>query len=454
MKNNFIRAFSEIINDAITSDAFYSTHRTRYINRYLKDMEELYFIYQQLCDSESKECLIKLIKSNMMASISGLEKGYYTFYTKQEWENFIKESTYFSRHMPEDYPLDRIETFILNGYSYKNVCVADKGDYVLDCGSFTGNTCLFFSSLVGEYGRVFCFEPMPTTFNILKSNIINMNLKNCLCYNLGIDSNSGVTSFTSTANAGSRMAIGDNTIKVNTVSIDDFCKKNKIEKINFIKMDIEGAEEAAIIGAKNTIHKFHPKLAICVYHRPKDLLEIPKQILSINKNYKFYMRHNSFNFNETVLFAVHSDNKNLYTGNIDSNDLCILNNLACIYNNFYTKKQRFLREIKLKEIIKELTNITQYKNILYNKYYRYCIIPVSKDNNIHYEFLISDKIHIGLHFEGNYRNLGEFIDAPFTFIKRYNEQKQRYEIFQEIEFSTSSESIAHKMNYLIYKTYP
>ena len=73
--------------------------------------------------------------------------------------------------------------------------------------------------------------------------------------------------------------------------------------VTFIKMDVEGAELKSLIGAKNTIIKNHPRLAICVYHKPEDIYEIPGYILSLVPEYKFYMRHYSSRDWETVLYA-------------------------------------------------------------------------------------------------------------------------------------------------------
>ncbi len=74
--------------------------------------------------------------------------------------------------------------------------------------------------------------------------------------------------------------------------------------VTFIKMDIEGAEYQAILGAKNIINKYKPKLAICVYHKPEDIWELPWLIHKINPEYKFYLRHYSFGDVETVLYAL------------------------------------------------------------------------------------------------------------------------------------------------------
>ncbi len=68
-------------------------------------------------------------------------------------------------------------------------------------------------------------------------------------------------------------------------------------------MDVEGAELKSLIGAKNTIIKNKPRLAICVYHKPEDICEIPEYILSLVPEYKFYLRHYSSINWETVLYA-------------------------------------------------------------------------------------------------------------------------------------------------------
>ena len=88
------------------------------------------------------------------------------------------------------------------------------------------------------------------------------------------------------------------------VSLDDDVK----EPISFIKMDIEGFELDALEGAKNHIITEKPKLAICVYHKPDDLWQIPEYILNLNPSYKLYLRQYKYgdgnNPWESVLYAV------------------------------------------------------------------------------------------------------------------------------------------------------
>lgn len=93
-------------------------------------------------------------------------------------------------------------------------------------------------------------------------------------------------------------------LEVKTVSIDDLVREHDLETVNFIKMDIEGAELAALRGAENTIKRFRPKLAISVYHNLEDFWSIPQYLQGLELNYRFYLRHFTIHDEETVLFAV------------------------------------------------------------------------------------------------------------------------------------------------------
>lgn len=74
--------------------------------------------------------------------------------------------------------------------------------------------------------------------------------------------------------------------------------------MTYIKMDIEGAELEALKGAKNIIETQRPKLAICIYYSLSDLYEIPLYLMQICKGYKFYVRHYSYGWIESVLYAI------------------------------------------------------------------------------------------------------------------------------------------------------
>ena len=77
-------------------------------------------------------------------------------------------------------------------------------------------------------------------------------------------------------------------VKINVVPLDEVLVG---EPVTFIKMDIEGSELRALKGARKLITKNHPKLAICVYHKNEDFIQIPQYLHKLVPEYKFYMKH-------------------------------------------------------------------------------------------------------------------------------------------------------------------
>ena len=92
----------------------------------------------------------------------------------------------------------------------------------------------------------------------------------------------------------------DDSFPISVTSIDDAIN----EDISFIKMDIEGAEKEALIGAKEHISKSYPKLAICIYHHVSDFWEIPIMISELFPGYnRFEVCHHTKNACDTVLYV-------------------------------------------------------------------------------------------------------------------------------------------------------
>lgn len=100
---------------------------------------------------------------------------------------------------------------------------------------------------------------------------------------------------------GSGSAAKENgSLSVDGISLDELFPD---ADVTFVKMDIEGSEMKALEGAKNTIISKKPRLAIYIYHKPWDVVEIPAYILSLVPDYRFYIRHYSSKMWETVLYA-------------------------------------------------------------------------------------------------------------------------------------------------------
>lgn len=88
-----------------------------------------------------------------------------------------------------------------------------------------------------------------------------------------------------------------------TTTIDQLVSEQQIDRVDFIKMDIEGAELNALKGAEAVIRKFKPTLAIALYHRVEDFYQIPGWINNLGLGYHFYIGHYTIHQEETILFC-------------------------------------------------------------------------------------------------------------------------------------------------------
>ncbi len=144
-----------------------------------------------------------------------------------------------------------------------------EGDVVIDAGAFQGVFSVYASKLVGKYGKVIAFEPDEANYKLLKKNIRLNGIKNVILINKGLWNKNDVLKF-KTKGPESCLAEFDKeediTEKIGVVSLDEILLKMNINRVNFVKMDIEGAELKAVEGMKNTMKKNKIHFAIASYH--------------------------------------------------------------------------------------------------------------------------------------------------------------------------------------------
>lgn len=163
------------------------------------------------------------------------------------------------------YPI--VEDFNYYQHSYK----VKADDVIIDAGANCGHLSIFFSKLVGPNGKIFAFE--PDIFNIERI-IKNKNLNPDLPDNIFIedlllwDKNELIDFYEAGTVGSSAVWMPDNEqcVKKQAVSIDSWVVTNNIHKLDFIKMDIEGAEIEALNGCSVTIKTLKPNFAIASYH--------------------------------------------------------------------------------------------------------------------------------------------------------------------------------------------
>jgi FkbM family methyltransferase len=206
--------------------------------------------------------------------------------------------------------VDVVSVFLLDQYSYRGSgeqVVAGRGDVVIDAGGCWGDTALHLACLVGPAGRVYTFEFDPQNLEILRTN---------LALNPELAKRIEIVEKALWDRSGDRLdfALGGRTTSVvaphrkphlaaETITLDDFAAARGLERVDFVKMDIEGAEARALAGARSTLAKWAPKLALAAYHNNDDLVQLPRAIEAADRAYRYFVHTCSPLEEETVLFG-------------------------------------------------------------------------------------------------------------------------------------------------------
>lgn len=197
----------------------------------LKHEEEYYKVLGALEDDESRKSFIEVIRSL-------LENDVYRYH---------------------DYPSD------LKYFDPGIYAPLGEGEVWINCGSATGDTILHYLSMGRKYQKIYAVETSEHLVTHLE------------------------TIFTLLPDRGERIEIYNRAFegKDGRFTIDSVFAE---EKVTLINMDIEGAELMVLEGAAAKIREDKPVLAVAAYHKPEDLLEIPRLISSLSDGYHFYFR--------------------------------------------------------------------------------------------------------------------------------------------------------------------
>jgi FkbM family methyltransferase len=192
-------------------------------------------------------------------------------------------------------------SWIFEQYNLKGLCEVSSGDYVVDGGAFKGETAFWFLSKGA--GRVYAFDGDDINFEALFKNVMLNKVEDRIVpLKVLLSDKDGTSKIKMTGSASSSILVNEGT-EVECTTLDSFVVKNNIERIDFIKLDVEGAEIDVLKGTVETIRKCKPKMAISVYHKPEDIILITSFLRGLLSESKFYLRHFSDNFSETVLFV-------------------------------------------------------------------------------------------------------------------------------------------------------
>lgn len=200
---------------------------------------------------------------NFTDSVEGvLENGLYIYdFTKSDSHKLKDENIdFYYTALPESPETNKIYLKHLN---------LKQDDIVIDLGSYCGYSSYVFSKQVGANGKVICVEADADNYSALVKNINNLNLSNIEPINKAIWSTETTLDFISESSLGS--SVKDcvdrkgRTNKIETITLNGIVNKFNLQKIDAIKMDIEGAEYNIFSNIDDFIDKFSPKFIIEVH---------------------------------------------------------------------------------------------------------------------------------------------------------------------------------------------
>lgn len=288
---------------------------------------ELDWVYQRLADDDSRNLLVDIIAYRIMGQRAvRLPLSNNEHRAKREALSkmgnsrdqldidFLDWKLKLYDLSPLGYPMklyltNPVTLFDVKQYEHDKANVrAVKDDVVIDGGGCFGDTATYFAHHVGPSGSVHVFEFVPSNISILERNL-NLNpelnsrvtiakhpIWNASDQNVYVRDRGPASDVVMEEKAGYD-------IKARTVTIDDYVKRAGLKRVDFIKLDIEGAEENALLGAEKTIREMRPKMAVCLYHSAKDFVRLPRLLDQYCPDYKFYIKHATMHAEETVLFV-------------------------------------------------------------------------------------------------------------------------------------------------------
>jgi FkbM family methyltransferase len=304
----------------------------RELGAWSRRLEELEAVYESLADEPSRDLFVRLLEWRILGPYRvPLPVGPDRY--RRELERLHREHLLEAGTQPVHDPffpqLDRyafelggrpltvetdetsmVDTFVLEQYAYRRGAVtvcAEPGDVVVDGGGGYGDTALYFSTRVAPDGQVVVVEMDPRNRRAIERNLeqngeaaSRVRLVHAALWESSGESIPYVAGGKLSRLQPEPAAEGGT---AETTALDELVEGVGLGRVDFLKLDVEGAELAALKGAAQVLEHHRPKLAVALYHKPEDLIEIPRHIAELGLGYRLFLDHTSPGSEETVLFG-------------------------------------------------------------------------------------------------------------------------------------------------------
>lgn len=226
--------------------------------------------------------------------------------SKETYRAIIEYRASTNEFIDDKYVSNGEEYFDLPQFRYNG-----KKENMVDAGAFVGDTVeKYLSYRLDSFHKIYAFEPCIRPFKGLQTRVNRLvqeyalDMDSIVCECAALSDENGYCLMEHAGMVGSGSFIGnvcsnENHNKVPMYRLDDYLD----ERLDFLKADVEGNELKLLKGASNLIKSCKPRMAICIYHTPFDLFEIPEYIRSIVPEYKMAVRHYSSFWTESILYC-------------------------------------------------------------------------------------------------------------------------------------------------------
>ena len=167
-------------------------------------------------------------------------------------------------------------------------------DVIIDIGAGNGDEVLVYSQLVGEQGKIYAIEAHPKTFRDLQNSVKLNNISNTFCFELAISDKNGTLNINNTEDwFANKIEQNGNGFIVKSLTLDDFILQNGIKKIDFLQINIEGAESDAIETMHDTL-RITKNIAVSCHDFlfENNTSEIKDKVEKILKDHGFVISYN------------------------------------------------------------------------------------------------------------------------------------------------------------------
>jgi FkbM family methyltransferase len=168
----------------------------------------------------------------------------------------------------------------------------------VDAGAFDGDT-LVDSMRYFKSSAVTAFEPDPENLEKLHKRVAHLELP-LWVLPLGVSNRSGLVSFAASLGGASSLTLEGNT----TIALARLDDVMPTQNIDFLKIDIEGADLDVLEGAAKIITRSQPVIAIAAYHTPEHLFEVPERLHALLPKHQLLLRSHASNTFDTICYAI------------------------------------------------------------------------------------------------------------------------------------------------------